>query len=93
MKGFTLSYPKIQIFKNVYTIKKQSPSHSAFHSFSSGLNQFHYNEIIMTSCPTQWNWPMNESRGNDQWNPSGLLYCNGMYYTKDNSEQIIPCDP
>jgi len=26
--------------------KKCSPSHCAFHSFSNGLDQFHYNDIL-----------------------------------------------
>jgi hypothetical protein len=34
------------------TTTYHGPSHYAFHSFSSGLNQFHYNDVIMTSCPT-----------------------------------------
>jgi hypothetical protein len=35
-----------------FTNKGCGPSHYALHSFSNGLDQFHYNNIIMTFCST-----------------------------------------
>jgi hypothetical protein len=40
-------------FKSNGTITiDRGPNHYAFHSFSSGLDQFHYSDIIMTFHPT-----------------------------------------
>jgi len=50
----------IMSFKTTHNITKKvvicitrrcGPNHYAFHSFFSGLDQFHYNDIIMTSHP------------------------------------------